>query len=258
MLIAKAMKMNGLFKCMAVVDIPEGPVATYRDAPSWKELNGLTAENCIACFGKIRMGSRVFRLSTQLTGLMGRVDNRWGGVPFASPSNNRLEMDGMLWRDEEMFLDHSQASYLGHQGIVTALNFARGWVAWNNRTAIYPGVTDPKDMWIPVRRMFSWFANELILTYWQMVDMPLRPVLIDNICTTLNTRLAGLTSQGYLLGGRVEWNEVGPVPNPKTDLIDGIIRFHVFMSPPPPAETIEFWQEYDPGYFDVLGKSLVQ
>jgi hypothetical protein len=162
-------------------------------------------------------------------------------------------MDGMMWNDRDIFLDHSQATHLGQNGIVTALNFMRGWVAWGNRTGVYPSNTDPKDMWIPARRMFNWFANELILTYWQMVDMPIRGVLIDNIVSTVQTRLDGLTGAGYLNGGRVEWDAER---NPVTDIIDGIIRFHVFMTPPSPAETIEFLQEYDPSYFENLASAI--
>jgi len=30
----------------------------------------------------------------------------------------------------------------------------------------------------------------------------------------------------------------------------------VLMLPPPPAETIEFWLEYDPGYFENLTAAI--
>jgi hypothetical protein len=253
MLTAKASKINGLFKCIAVVDIPESAGASYRDIPAWKEQNGLSSEFCIACWGRLGMGNETYHLSTQLVGLMGSVDMQWGNVPFASPSNNPLEMDGMEWNGREVWLDHGQATYLDGNGIVNAMNFMRGWVAWGNRTGIYPGNTDPKDMWIPARRIFNWFANELILTYWQMVDLPIRGVLIDNIVSTINARLDGLTGAGYLNGGRVEWFADR---NPVTDLINGTIRFHVFLAPPSPAETIEFWQEYDPSYLVNLASSL--
>ena len=52
-----------------------------------------------------------------------------------------------------------------------------------------------------------------------------------------------------LLGGRVEFRED---ENPVTDLMDGIIRFHVYFTPPAPARDIEFVQEYDPAYMATL------
>jgi len=104
--------------------------------------------------------------------------------------------------------------------------------------------------------MFNWFGNELILTYWQKLSLPLRGVLVDNIVTSVNTRLAGLESAGYLVGpvNRVEWDAKR---NVLTDLIDGVVRFHVRMTPPPPAETIEFWMEYEPKNLESLGEMLV-
>lgn len=253
-LTAKASTINGMFKSMAVVDVPESAGQSYRDVPLWKELSGLSSEFCIVCWPRIKMGTKVFHLSTQLAGLLGRTDYNNGDVPFASPSNQALKMDGMVWLGEEVWLDHQQASYLSAEnGIVTALNWIGGWRAWGNRTATYPFSSDPKDAWIPVRRMFNWFTNEIILTYWSKVSLPIRKVLIDNIVNSLNIRLAGLTSAGYLLGGRVEWFAS---ENPRTNLMDGKIQFHVYMTPPTPAETIDFWLEYDPDYFEMLAAAL--
>ena len=40
-------------------------------------------------------------------------------------------------------------------GIVTALNWEGGWRVWGNRTSDYPSSTDPKDTFIPNRRMME-------------------------------------------------------------------------------------------------------
>ena len=47
--------------------------------------------------------------------------------------------------------------------------------------------------------------------------------------------------------GRISADE-----NPTTDLIDGIIRFHVYVTPPAPAREIDFIVEYDPQYLETL------
>jgi len=36
--------------------------------------------------------------------------------------------------------------------------------------------------------------------------------------------------------------------NPDTDLMAGIIRFHLFITPPNPAQEIDFILEYDASY----------
>ena len=73
--------------------------------------------------------------------------------------------------------------------------------------------------------------------------------LIETIVDSANIWLNGLTARGALLGGRVEFLEA---ENPTTDLLDGKIRFHVYIAPPPPAREIDFIQEYDPAYMSTL------
>jgi hypothetical protein len=253
MLQAKARSLSDMFPTFAVIDMPETAGQSYREMAAWKELNNLMSEFAMVVWGKCGLGEDVYHMSTQMTGLMGLVDSQWGGVPFASPSNNNLFMDRLLWRGEEVTLSVAQANHLNQNGIATAINWIGGWRAWGNRTAAFPANTDPKDMWIPIRRMFNMIINEIILTYWQKISMPLRAVLIDNIVTSLNNRLAGLTGAGYLLGGRVEWDSNR---NPLTDLIDGRITFNVRIAPPPPAETIIFEIGYEPDYLVALSQTL--
>lgn len=49
----------------------------------------------------------------------------------------------------------------------------------------------------------------------------------------------------YLLGARVEMLEN---ENPLTNLMAGIIKLHVYMTPPSPAQEIDFVLEYDASY----------
>ena len=55
----------------------------------------------------------------------------------------------------------------------------------------------------------------------------------------------GLVGSGYLLGGRVEMLES---ENPVSNLMAGIIKLHVYMTPPSPAQEIDFALEYDASY----------
>ena len=171
-------------------------------------------------------------------------------MPYWSPSNQSLQADSAVNDDgKEIYLDTSSAAYLNGQGVITALNFMGGWKAWGNRTTCYPSNTDVKDAFIPIRRMFNWVNNTLITSFWNKIDNPANKRLIETIVDSANIWLNGLTSREFILGGRVEFRKD---ENPTQDLMDGIIRFHVFITPPSPAREIEFIQEYDPDYISTL------
>lgn len=246
---AKAASINNLFGCMAVVDVPDSAGPTFRDIPSWKEQSGLSSKFCIVCWPRVSVGNRTVHLSTDITGRLGLRDAEMGDIPYASPSNRPLQITGMSWRGKEITHDQQVANYIESCGIVTTLNWTGGWVAWGNYTAAYPGNTDPKDMWIAIRRMFNWVRNSIILSYWQRIDLPIRRVLIDDIVTSCNMWFDGLVSSGALLGGRIEFP---PELNPATSLMSGKIVFRVFICPPVPAAEIEFQLEYDPQYLSTL------
>ncbi len=97
--------------------------------------------------------------------------------------------------------------------------------------------------------MFNWVGNTLITTFWSKIDDPMNKRLISTIVGSANIWLNGLTAKGALLGARVEFREDD---NTITGLMDGIIYFHVFMTPPSPAREIHFVQEYDPAYISTL------
>ena len=248
-LVAKARRINGLFRAIAVVDVPDSAGATLNDVPLWKEQSGLTSPHCILCWPRVTLGDRTWHMSTEITGLLGRTDFSVGDVPYASPSNRNMGISGLSWRGAPMVFAQPQANYLNSVGIMTALNWTQGWVAWGNYTTAYPSTTDPKDMWIPVRRMFNWVANFIILTYWSRISLPIRRVLIDDIVDSMNDKFHGLESMGALLGGRIEFP---PELNTDTSIMSGKITFRVFICPPTPAQEISFIMEYDPEYLSTL------
>ena len=249
---AKADNISGIFTGICVVDIPsdsEG-APVYTSVPEWKNSHNYAAERMIACWPKISLDGKVFHLSTQLIGLMNKTDNAHKDLPFKSPSNELLQMDACVnAAGDEVLLTLEQANYLNGQGIVTAINWIGGWRAWGNRTGAYPSNTDAKDCFIPIRRMFDFLGNQFILTMWQKVDQPITPRLIRTIVNSFNMYLNSLVAVEALLGGRVEFRED---ENAYTDLLNGIIKFHLFITPPVPAEVIEGILEYDPDYLSVL------
>ena len=249
---AKCENINGIFTAMSVVDIPSDSngADVYTKAAEWKNTNNYMSEFQIACWPLIKLDDKVFHLSTQLIGLMNSVDNTNGDIPFESPSNKLLQMNACVnAAGKEIFLGKDQADLLNSQGIVTALNFYGGWRAWGNRTATYPTNTDPKDDFIPIRRMFNWIRNEFTLTFWQNVDKPITNRLIHTIIDTFNIRLNGLRAIEAIAGGRIEFLSS---ENPLIKLMDGALVFHIYYTPPSPAENIEGIFEYDPEYLESI------
>ena len=245
----KAAGINGLFRAKAVIDVDCGAsgVKEYSELPGWKSKNNMVDENQILCWPMVKLGDYQFHLSTQLSGLMAKVDTDNAGCPYESPSNKSLKMDGCCLEDgTEVSLTFEQSNLIAGYGIVTALNFmSMGWTARNNYTACYPGNTDVKDYFIPVSRMFDWVGNTLIRTFWSKLDKPMTRRLIDTILDTCNIWLNGLVGTERLLGARAEMLEE---ENTLTDLMAGIIHIHIYLTPPSPAQEIDFTLEYDTAY----------
>lgn len=245
----KMAAVNGLFRGKALIDADSSSTGatTYSAVQTAKTAANLVDENEILCWPMVTLGDKKFHMSTHVAGLMAQVDTGNGGIPYESPSNKGLQIDGLcLEGGTPVNLTLAQANYLNGIGVVTALNFmTSGWVLWGNYTACYPGNTDVKDYFIPVSRMFDFVQNTVVKTFWGYLDKPMNRRLIDTILDTCNIWLSGLVGSGYLLGARAEFKES---ENPTTSLMAGIIKIHLYITPPSPAQEIDFVVEYDASY----------
>ena len=243
----KAAGINGMFKAKALIDIDTGTVTVYSGVIANKNTNNFTDKNEIVCWPMLKLGDKKFHFSTQLAGLIASVDGEYG-APYVSPSNKGLKCDALVLADgSEVVMTLAQANTLNAGGVVTGLNFMGGFKAWGNYCACYPASTDVKDYFIPVNRMFDWTNNILIRTFWDRLDDPMNRLLIDSIVDSANIWMNGLTGSGYILGGRVEFSEA---ENPTVNLMAGIIKLHVYITPPSPAQEIDFVLEYDASYVE--------
>ena len=93
--------------------------------------------------------------------------------------------------------------------------------------------------------MFTWVGNTLVKNFWQKLDRPMTRRLADDIIDGVNQWLNGLQGSGYIYGGRVSYEAS---ENPLTDLLEGIIKFHIYLATPSPAQKIVFTLEYDLDY----------
>jgi phage tail sheath protein FI len=237
---------SGAFKAVALTDLDASPyeIATFADAPAWKTNNGYTSEYQINFWPLFQHGTAVYHLSTVCAAVANQNDYDHDSIPYASPSNEDITGDAAVLDDgTNVRLYQSQANAINAQGIVTALNTFNGWVLWGNRTGAYPGNTDPKDAFIPIRRMFNWIENTIILTVQRDVDEPGNRRLIDGVVGTVQSFLNGLIAIGALIDGLIEFRSD---ENTTTDMADGIYNFHLTLTPPSPAEEINFIVEYDP------------
>ena len=239
---AKCENINGVYSCECVLDISTETAKKYSDVKEAKEALGADSSHAIACWPLGKIGEKVYYFSALASALMSYTDANNEDVPYRSPSNQSIGVTGLCLADgTEVILDQDQANTVNSYGVVTALTM-NGFKCWGNNTAAYPGSTDPKDRWIPCRRMFTWWGNTLILTYFQKVDDPMNRRLIENVLDSENIRGNSFVARGYVAGARVEFLDSD---NPSTDLLGGIIRFRVHLAPYVPAEDIEFILEFD-------------
>lgn len=254
-LAAKGYGLNGVFKAqMVAVDISAATCKKYSDVPAAKKALNFVDPLQTVVWPLARLGSKVFHGSTVAILRKALTDFNNDGVPYESPSNMAAKMDAAVLADgKEVWLDQTDANYINENGVCTFLNFFTGWVFWGNRTACYPGVTDPKDTFICLRSMMSWWGNREVTTYWQKVDRAMNKRLLTTILNSMKVDINGLVASGALLGGEcVIYGD----ENPTTSLIDGKIAFHVKLGFETPAEEIKFNNEYDTSYIEALVASL--
>jgi phage tail sheath protein FI len=240
-----ARSIPGNLKCQALVDLSTdaADIPTYADAPAWKSDNGFNKVGMIACWPKSKNGDDVYHASTVFAATANVTDAANGNTPHVSPSNKLITGTSAVLDDgTEVLLDVEQANALNGQGIVTLLNGFNGWKLWGNRTAAYPATTDPKDAFIPIRRMFDWIGNTIILTTDANVDAPINRRQVDLVKGTVQSFLNGLIAQGALVDGKIEFRAD---ENSTTDLADGKIKWHETLTPPSPAEKMTHVLEYD-------------
>jgi phage tail sheath protein FI len=245
---AKSESINGCFACTCLIDVDTATVLKAQDVNAWKNQNNIVFPRQELLFGNPALVGvtqrKVFHFASQQGPLIQWTDTyRGNGLPYCSPSNKNLKMNALLLADQTTEIDMNllDANMLNSQGVVTALNWIGGWRSWGNRTACYPGVTDVKDMFIPVRRTFDYVGNTIVLTIWQKVDEPGNRRLIDAVVNSLQLWLDGLTNQEALLGARIEFRHD---ENPTTEILNGHYVFHVYIAVPTPAEWLDFRIEY--------------
>lgn len=242
---AKTKEINGVFGAVCIVDINSGEdgATKYTDVKTAKEAQAVSAASAYAVWPYAKVGNVVYSGSSLAAALTAYTDAVNDDTPNVSPSNKTLAISAACLPDgTEVVLDQEQANTINGFGVATFLNM-NGFRLWGNNTAAYPGNTDPKDRWFSVRRFMTWAANSFILTYFQRVDSPANKRLIEAIVDSENVRGNGFVARGVCARYEIVFNED---ENPTTDLLDGKLTFHQYITPYTPAEDIEDIIEFDP------------
>lgn len=242
---AKTKEINGVYRAVCIVDVDSTSAGAvkYTDVKVQKEQQAVSDPNAYAVWPYAKVGDVVYSGSSLASALTVYTDAVNDNTPNVSPSNKAMAVSAACLADgTEVVLDQEQANTVNSFGVATFLNM-NGFRLWGNNTAAYPGTTDPKDRWFSVRRFMSWAANTFILTYFQKVDSPANRRLIEAIVDSENVRGNSFVARGVCARYEITFNED---ENPVTDLMNGKLTFHQYITPFTPAECIEDVIEFDP------------
>lgn len=247
---SKAININNKYQAMAIAQLPEDIL--YSEAIEKKAELNCVYPDVVLTYGKLKNSNDIDDHSSHLACLMASVDNKNAGVPYESSSNKILMAQALVMKKDgiykEVRLDEvTQANLLNENGISTALSRSNGFTHWGNRTSAFQpgGITDPKDMWIPAKRMFKYISNTIIINTDIEVDKPMNYDRAAFITRNINQWLDGLTAAGKLYGGRVEFTEE---ENPESNMINGQFTWHIYIGTVNPLESAHFILEYDSNY----------
>ncbi|MEK3996679.1 phage tail sheath family protein [Psychrobacillus sp. FSL K6-2365] len=243
-LVAKSYKINGCFNATNVIDLSG---KTKEEALTFKEDNHFVDKSSISCWPKVKIGKKVINYSTVVASAYARRNADDDGISYRSASNMKVPISSMVNEDgNEVFLDQVEANVLNAKGVVTAINM-RGWRIWGNNTAMFdadiPIIADPKDRFIPVRRMFDWWGNSFIQNFFDSLDGPISYRLIESIVDSENIRSNGFQASGVIAGAKIEFRTID---NPINNILSGKIQFIQKVGFFAPAEEIVNVLEFDP------------
>ncbi len=236
------------FKGMAIVDAPEGtsPVVAFNGRGPLGTINFQTSsERAILLYPHLKDydaatdSDVVVPFSPYYAGVVS--NNDYNNGYWSSPSNIEIKSITGVERTISFAVnnDGTEANLLNSAGIVTVANsFGTGNRVWGNRTAAYPTYTDPKKVFISVRRTADVLHESLELAMLQFIDKPINKGVIDSVRATVLSFMRTLFERGAILGG---FSCVfDPAKNTPANLAAGQLIFDITFMPPTPAERITF------------------
>lgn len=225
----------GIAERMRAVVIADGPNSTDEAAKAWAADFGSPRVYVVDPWVQ-KLGAKgvveTFPASPCVAGLIARSDNERGF--WWSPSN--LNIHGIVGtaRPVDFALgDASARANLLNEAKVATIIRQDGFRLWGNRTLS----TDPKWMFLSVRRTADMINDSLLRAHLWAVDRNITKTYLDDVVEGVNAYLRHLVNIGAILGGKC-WAD--PELNSPSQIQQGKVYFDFDFTPPYPAEHISF------------------
>ena len=209
---AKCRSINSVFNCVCFVDIDstaEGAVK-YQDVAAQKVAQAATSREAYGLWPYCKVGDVVYSGSSMAAAVTVYNDTQYGDVPNASPSNVTAPITAACLADgTEVLIDQEQGNVLNENGIATWVRAQSRFVLWGNETCAYPSTTDPKDMFLCIRRFFNYTAANFVLNNQQKLDKPM------NRAAGFHHRQREHAGAGLCLHRRLRQLRADPGPGPE-------------------------------------------
>lgn len=242
---AKCRKINGVFNAVCYIDLDCGTSGAkkYTDVAGQKTKQTATSREAYALWLFCKVGDTVYSGSTMAAAATVYNDSQNGDRPVASPSNVTIPISAACLEDgTEVLMDQEQGTFLNDLGIATFIRSGTDFVIWGNETAAYPKNTDPKDMFLCIRRFFNYAWTSFVLDNMSKLDKPMNPKRLQSIIDSENMKGSKYVSEEACASYRMV---ADTEKNTAAELVAGHYHFYLYCTPFPPLKQVNVTMEYE-------------
>lgn len=242
---AKCRKINGLFNAVCFIDLDcsADGAQKYTDVAEQKTKQTATSREAYALWLYVKVGETVYSGSSMAAAATVYNDSQNGDRPVASPSNVTIPISAACLEDgTEVLMDQEQGTFLNDLGIATFIRSGTDFVIWGNETAAYPKNTDPKDMFLCIRRFFNYAWTSFVLDNMSKLDKPMNPKRLQSIIDSENMKGSKYVSEEACVSYRMV---ADTEKNTAAELVAGHYHFCLYCTPFPPLKQVNVTMEYE-------------
>lgn len=242
---AKCRKINGLFNAVCFIDLDcsADGAQKYTDVAEQKTKQTATSREAYALWLYVKVGETVYSGSSMAAAATVYNDSQNGDRPVASPSNVTIPISAACLEDgTEVLMDQEQGTFLNDLGIATFIRSGTDFVIWGNETAAYPKNTDPKDMFLCIRRFFNYAWASFVLDNMSKLDKPMNPKRLQSIIDSENMKGSKYVSEEACASYRMV---ADTEKNTAAELVAGHYHFCLYCTPFPPLKQVNVTMEYE-------------
>lgn len=242
---AKCRKINGLFNAVCFIDLDcsADGAQKYTDVAEQKTKQTATSREAYALWLYVKVGETVYSGSSMAAAATVYNDSQNGDRPVASPSNVTIPISAACLEDGmEVLMDQEQGTFLNDLGIATFIRSGTDFVIWGNETAAYPKNTDPKDMFLCIRRFFNYAWTSFVLDNMSKLDKPMNPKRLQSIIDSENMKGSKYVSEEACASYRMV---ADTEKNTAAELVAGHYHFYLYCTPFPPLKQVNVTMEYE-------------